>query len=147
MSTWTTTALQTLEGYLENNRSRYVTSGADAEEVISDLRRHVQEEVAALKLPVVTEDDVQRIVQRLGPAPIEEQDRPGPSMPPAGPNGATWGKSFRSGVMFFFGVLLPAVTLGFELTTHLCAGVFFDPLPTWFHVLLVALVPDRKSVV
>lgn len=141
MSTWTTTALQTLEGYLENNRSRYVTSGADAEEVISDLRRHVQEEVAALKLPVVTEDDVQRIVRRIGPAPVEEPGQFRPEMPPASLNGATLGKSFRSFLLFFFGVLLPAVTLGFELTTHLCAGVFFDPLPTWFHVLFVALVP------
>jgi len=39
------------------------------------------------------------------------------------------------------GVILPLVTLGVELTTGMNAEVFFDPLPTALHVLLVALVP------
>lgn len=43
--------------------------------------------------------------------------------------------------LLLFGVLLPVVTLAIELLTHQCAGIFFDPIPTWWHVLLVALVP------
>lgn len=39
------------------------------------------------------------------------------------------------------GVVLPLVTLGVELTTRMNSETFFDPLPTPFHVILVALVP------
>lgn len=46
------------------------------------------------------------------------------------------------GLLFLtFGVLLPCFTLGFELLTHACANDFFDPIPTWWHVVLVATVP------
>jgi hypothetical protein len=41
----------------------------------------------------------------------------------------------------FAGVILPVVTLGFELVTGMCADTLFDPLATWTHVLAVALVP------
>lgn len=37
------------------------------------------------------------------------------------------------------GVLLPLVTLGVELVTHMCAG-FFDPIPTPFHIAAIAMV-------
>ena len=43
------------------------------------------------------------------------------------------------------GVVLPLVTLGVELTTRMSAETFFDPLPTWLHVLLVALVPAANA--
>lgn len=42
---------------------------------------------------------------------------------------------------FIFGVALPLITLGVELTTRLNSEVFFDPLPSFFHVLLVVFVP------
>jgi hypothetical protein len=142
MSTWTNDALQALEGYLEHNRGRVASNGADADEVVADLRRHVEEEVAALELPVVTQDDVQRIVTRIGPVPSEESpdpqnrsDRwalPFPSV------------TFNSGsalLMLVFGVILPLVTIGFELITRLCAGTFFDPMPTLIHLALVTIVP------
>jgi len=41
----------------------------------------------------------------------------------------------------FFGVVLPIVTLLFEIFCGLCASVSFDPIPTVWHILLVALVP------
>lgn len=40
-----------------------------------------------------------------------------------------------------FGVVLPLATLGVELLTRMCASIFFDPLPTLGHVILVAAVP------
>jgi len=43
--------------------------------------------------------------------------------------------------ILIFGIILPLLTLGIELTTALCASVFFDPIPTIMHVLLVAAVP------
>src|SRR5687767_2566378 len=52
------------------------------------------------------------------------------------------------GIFFWlFGILLPLFTLGFELVTHACATDFFDPIPTWWHVLLVALVPASNLLV
>src|SRR5262245_38637538 len=39
------------------------------------------------------------------------------------------------------GVWLPALTVGVELATRMCAEAFFDPLPTVWHVLAVSLVP------
>lgn len=43
--------------------------------------------------------------------------------------------------IFIFGFLLPFLALTVELTTRMCAGNFFDPLPTNFHALMIALVP------
>ena len=43
--------------------------------------------------------------------------------------------------LLLLGVILPVAALGVELTTHMCAKSFFDPLPTAAHVLLFALIP------
>ncbi len=44
--------------------------------------------------------------------------------------------------LWILGIVLPAVTLLLEVGWHLCAGVeLFDPIPTWWHVALIALVP------
>ena len=54
-------------------------------------------------------------------------------------------KEMESGFWNFFffmgGIVIPAVTLVVEFTTHICAANYFDPLPTLWHVLLVAFVP------
>src|SRR5688500_4193739 len=57
---------------------------------------------------------------------------------------ARWAERWESGPGFtslLFGVILPAIAIGYELATHACASVFFDPIPTPAHVLLVSLVP------
>lgn len=40
-----------------------------------------------------------------------------------------------------FGVILPLAAFVVELATGLCAGAFFDPIPTWGHGLAVLAVP------
>ena len=40
-----------------------------------------------------------------------------------------------------FGVALPALALVVEAIWHVAAGIFFDPIPTLFHGLVVASVP------
>lgn len=45
------------------------------------------------------------------------------------------------GFLFFAGVFLPSAAFVIELTTRWCAGEFFDPMPTWWHVLFVFFVP------
>lgn len=55
-----------------------------------------------------------------------------------------WAERWQTGPGFMsllFGVLLPVATIGYELATQACASIFFDPIPTLPHLLLVALVP------
>src|SRR6187397_727709 len=42
---------------------------------------------------------------------------------------------------FFAGVIMPTISITLEATTHICASVFFDPIPTIWHLLLVIFVP------
>jgi len=42
---------------------------------------------------------------------------------------------------FFAGVIMPAISITVEATTHICANIFFDPIPTSWHLLLVIFVP------
>src|SRR4029078_4019873 len=44
-------------------------------------------------------------------------------------------------LILVFCVLLPAITLLVEATTHMCADTFFDPLPTVGHVFAIGAVP------
>ena len=128
MSNWTNPALERLKHYLEQNRTRAAASGADAEEVATDLRQHIENEVAALKLPVVTEEDVQRIIARLGAWP--ETEAPAALVPPSqGFSGRRLFGVSGSVAPLFFGALLPLAALIIELATHICAGTFFDPCP------------------
>jgi Vault protein inter-alpha-trypsin domain len=61
-----------------------------------------------------------------------------PDSPVPNPPGIAW---------LLPGVVLPFVTLGIELATGMNSAVFFDPLPSAFHVLLVALVPFANLAV
>ncbi len=45
-----------------------------------------------------------------------------------------------------FGILLPAAVIAIEATFRLCAEAFFDPMPTWAHLLLIASVPATNAV-
>ncbi|MEN3329694.1 MAG: hypothetical protein V7638_4501 [Acidobacteriota bacterium] len=59
-----------------------------------------------------------------------QQYNPGPPYDP-GPNRFT----------FLAGVIMPAVSITVEATTHICSGAFFDPIPTIWHLLFVIFVP------
>jgi hypothetical protein len=142
MNHWTHSAKNRLEEYFSKVRPGLEASGADAEEVTQDLRRHVEHEAAAMNLAVVTEEDVKTILGRIGPA-VMEPEVPGPAHPPNGKSaaeakpvvpGASW-------PLLIFGILLPAGTIIFEFLTGACAGVLFDPHPTFLHLLLTSLVP------
>lgn len=149
MIRWTTSAREELERYCARMRPTLETSGADAGEVAEDLKRHIDEEVAAAKLPAVTEHDVRRILARMGDPELRAVDSPAvnssrrhdeqrPAVPRRKPLHLA---------LLVFGVVLPSITLGIELATHMCAGAFFDPIPTWWHVLLVAFVPLANLLV
>lgn len=44
------------------------------------------------------------------------------------------------------GVALPVIAVGVELQTRICSGVFFDPLPTAWHVLIFLMLPLANLV-
>ena len=49
--------------------------------------------------------------------------------------------------MLIFGVIYPALVIAFELATRRCAQTFFDPMPTYWHVLAVGFVPASNLAV
>lgn len=49
--------------------------------------------------------------------------------------------------MMLGGVVLPTIALTVEVTWRWCAQKFFDPIPTFWHVLLVAIVPLTNLLV
>lgn len=125
---WTTAANEELDRHLESARSGLEGSGADPAEVIEDLRRHVQEEARILKLSVVTDQDVRRILTRLGPVTPDIAGK----APPV---------SSSLGFVALLGSALAVLAILVEALTHTCAGMFIDPIPTAWHFLLVSLVP------
>jgi len=43
--------------------------------------------------------------------------------------------------LFMAGVIMPAISITVEASTRICAEVFFDPIPTTWHLILVIFVP------
>jgi hypothetical protein len=78
MITWTDSARATLASHSQTVRQELLASGADPDEVAADLHRHIEEELTAAKIHVVTRDDVQRILARIG-ATVVEVPAPVPS--------------------------------------------------------------------
>lgn len=142
MITWTPAARAEWERFVARPRPNLATSGADALEVLEDLRRHVEHEAATEGLQTLTAGDVRRLLTRLGPVePAPEITTPAPSArgePSLRRAPALW--------LALLGVVLPALTLLIELTTGMCAATFFDPVPTLWHVLLAAFVPVANGV-
>jgi hypothetical protein len=49
--------------------------------------------------------------------------------------------------LLIFGVIYPALVIGFELLTRWCTQTFFDPMPTYWHALAAGFVPASNLVV
>jgi hypothetical protein len=143
MSQWTDAAKAKLEAYLAQMPQCVAASGADVNEVAEDLRRHVDEEIAARKLTIVTEQDIAQILAQIGlPEAVAVTDHspaapPTPSVRPK--TGFT--RKVSAAALLLFGTILPLGTVVFEYLTGACAGALFDPIPTYGHILLVTLVP------
>lgn len=146
MSEWTETARRVLEDYCARSRAAVTNTGADADEVVEDLRRHVAEEIAKAKLSIVTEEDVRKILARVG-EPKVVRETPTSGTPRISTEAAAKEKERPGILMLLFAVVLPLGTLIFELVTGMSAGVLFDPLPNWLCVALVALVPVANFLV
>ncbi|HVW22848.1 MAG TPA: hypothetical protein VHC86_16660 [Opitutaceae bacterium] len=80
MITWTDSAREILERYTASIRGPLAATGADPDEVAADLRRHIEEELAASKILIATGEDVQRLVTRFGPVVADKPGRKGPGL-------------------------------------------------------------------
>lgn len=141
MSEWTNSARTRLDGYFAQIRETLTASGADAGEVIEDLRRHLDQEIAAAQLTIVTEEDVTRLLARIGAPEAALLTNPPPTTPPPAAVPSPRVKKSPHIFWLFPGVILPLISIGVEYFTSGCAALFFDPIPTWGHTLLVTLVP------
>jgi hypothetical protein len=146
MITWTESARNELERHVAAVRTHMIAVGADANEVSEDIERHVSEELTAQKIAVATPEDVRRVLARMGSI---EDELVGAQDAGGGRHGGPEEKS-SSLVTFFciaLGVVLPVVTLVFEFITRSCSSEMFDPMPTPFHALMIALVPLANGLV
>jgi len=66
MNAWTSAARDELNRFLATIRHPLEQAGADVAEVIDDIRRHIDEEVAASRLRVVTVSELKPMLARIG---------------------------------------------------------------------------------
>jgi len=154
MKDWPAPAREELERILADHHARLVGTGVDADEVVADLRRHVETELGSGGTRTIDPADVRESLQRLLPgddgAPRADSVAP-PDAPRRHPHlvgsvapAGEWRDSLRlrrAVLHWLFLVILPAVTLGFELVTGLCATELFDPIARVSQLLAVAAVP------
>ncbi|HEY1123343.1 MAG TPA: VIT domain-containing protein [Haloferula sp.] len=133
MKTWTTQAEKRLVEYLDSRARREGFDGEDADDLKSDLRRHIHEEAEKDRAEKIGLMQLEGILGRLDagyrPMPESEPDDGKPNTPLLPFWAWTWG------------VVMPAIVALIEIPSSFCAGVFFDPVPTWWHALLVLMVP------
>ena len=149
MSTWSKGAEERWTRFCQNVRQQLSPTDVDPDEVLDDMRCHVETELAARNLSVITAEDLQKVLIRLelpqaataipDMQPIAEMKEYIDSTPP--PAYQALLSSFGGFFIITFGVLLPAAAAAFELATHICSEIFFNPLPTIWHILLFYSIP------
>ncbi len=155
MSEWTADAKAYLGNCLKSIESRSSDSEEGGKDFAEDIWIHVETEIQEKGSVLVTKDIVEAIVVRvLGYDPLDLNE----SIPSEeateeesfvknrlrGMKGALTGFDANGWLKFWgwmFGVLLPLVTLLFEAYTGASASGFFDPIPSIWHIVLIALVP------
>ncbi|RYD37136.1 MAG: PEP-CTERM sorting domain-containing protein [Verrucomicrobiaceae bacterium] len=135
MKQWTPQAEQRLSEYLLERARREHLEGEDAAELKDDLRRHVFEEAEKEPAEMIGLMHLETILGGM-----DAGYRPAPATGPGEP-----GQAPGSFLVWTLGVVLPVVVLLLEIFTALCGSVLFDPIPTVWHILLVASVPALNA--
>ncbi|MBX7247327.1 MAG: hypothetical protein K1X53_17670 [Candidatus Sumerlaeaceae bacterium] len=126
--------------------------------ITGDLRAQIEEMIAARGIAGPTAEEMDSVLAELDPpetfaaaardnetldrksAPLDSPETAPSAVAAASVAVSIWTILSRIYVVLF-GIVLPIGTLGFEAATHFCGQQLFDPIPTWWHVALVALVP------
>jgi hypothetical protein len=128
MKTWTKQAEERLEEYLGARARREGLEGNDAKELRDDLKAHMHEEAGAGNAGQIGVAELEQMIGKLeGREPEEWEPR---EVPKKG-----------SKKVMFFGVILPVLVILLEVFTGFCGGAFFDPVPTFWHAILLISVP------
>ena len=132
MKTWTQSAEERLEGYLRERGRKAGLAADDLAEVTGDWRNHIHEEVERSSASVVSLDVLEPVLARMGSGDGEAD--------PARLHGREMTR--RSvGLIAAFGVVVPFAIIVFEWLSGFCASVFFSPVETWVHALILVAVP------
>ena len=138
MKHWTTEAERRLAEYLRERATREGLPDDEAVDLKEDLRSHIHEEAERADAERIGLLQLENILGRL-----DAGYRPQPEWA-SRPAVRKSGKFSRS-LLWIFGVVLPAGILIFEMIASFCGSVFFDPAPTWWHAVLIALVPGLNA--
>jgi len=136
MKPWTSQAERRLHDYLAQRIVRENLEGEKAAALKADLRRRVYEEAEAETGEELSLIQLERILgkidsdyQPFGPPRLQQIKNASDKISQP----KFWG--------WFLGVIVPVAVVAFEATASFCGSVFFDPIPTWWHFVLLALVP------
>ncbi len=134
MKNWTTQAEQRLAEYLRERTAREGFVGEEAVDLKEDLRSHIHEEAERSGSEIIGLMHLEQILGKL-----DAGYRPVP--PPEIERSIDGARGFRRFCSWTFGVVFPLGVLIFEMLTSFCGSAMFDPVPTWWHALLIAMVP------
>jgi hypothetical protein len=128
---WSESAKKSFEKHTQRIKSQLIELGVDESEVVEDIKRHIEEEITAQKLPLVTEEDVDHLIKKFHPSNKDEKCRTA---------------SVRISVkldfpwFFFFGVLAPFLFIVWVFITHPSA-VFTENI---FYTIAAFLLPTTN---
>ncbi len=127
---WSKAATHTWENYARKLRRHLQNSEADAEEVIGDLKQHIQEEQRERKISILSELEMRGFLDRFGLPEIKAEKALGP---------------FRQFMLIFTVLVVPYLALLDEALFRDASLIYKNLFP---HPLLFALawvVPLQKS--
>lgn len=147
MISWTPQALSLFERRCEERRNALWALGADPDEVFADWKALIDTHAADARASTVSADRVQTELEILLVDTPSALDPP-VTLPPAAPSTSAfriWFGRSTTVMLWLLGVILPLGVILFEGLAGLCAEILFDPMPTWWHVLLITLVPIANA--
>ena len=146
MIIWKPEALDLFTRHCEDRREALLALGADPDEVFGDWKALIEAHAtAAAKIEIETDLVQAELADLFSPvselsaldAPAKASTHPGALR--------VWFSRSATVLLWLLGVALPLGVLVFEWIAGLCADTLFDPIPTWAHVLLIALVPAANA--
>ncbi len=159
MAEWTPEAEKALCEYLDHVSKLSAAKGDDAKEIVDSLRCHIVTEVEENSGSVVTLEDIQRELALVGtPGQVVGVDSVDTKKPPTRPVAGAKGREneerpwlspksvSRRAFIWLAAVLLPAGALFIEATSGTMAGIYLDPIPSFYHLIALSLIPVSIAV-
>ncbi|MDZ4859079.1 MAG: hypothetical protein SGI88_08830 [Candidatus Hydrogenedentes bacterium] len=139
MTQWTSDAEKRLSEYLAEVERLARANGDDADDIVDGLMLHIRAEAAGQSGTMVTAEQVQQVLTKLGtPEQIAGRES-GPinTAPKASPGENVERPIYsprKSALVLILGILVPAGALIFEFCLGAMAEMYVDPIPTWWHI-------------